>query len=548
MNKKIIKFSSLFSIIMILLLGNINAIQSNSLNITTLGLEELTIPKNISDCNLKFDVRPAIEEKFSFINVKVEYYTSDNILLYDKTNEFNIENSSIVEFSGDNAINTFNLKEGEYYIQISFTIDDKIEVKRIPLKVLPEFENIILKVDDNFVKDYTHGSSQPVIIPVEAYGIDVNNNEYKVNDDLLEIEAYFCDTMNLKLWNNNGVYTLSLNCNELDMDVGEYNILFSAKKYDNVDKMKMLYETSTTTKLYIKRSANSIEFDREKIEIEKGKSEKLNLNVLPENAEINYIEWKSEDESIVKVIDGNIEGINIGSTIISAKMNDKVADILVIVKPVIFIEQINIKDIIDSLDDQNQGQITLKTNNNLYINQEILFALSNNRQKDLLIMYEEEGLIKYSWNFHGTYMKENEFHNIPLEITTSINPPKNLESKLNEDIKEEVMYLNFKNEGEIPCDVDISVYVGDKYSPKENLLLYYYNEENNELELKSKKLKVNDKGMITFEIDHCSTYVVSQRTLFKNSTIKYIVIFLIILLVFITGYIVMKKKSLLKIK
>lgn len=548
MNKKIIKFSSLFSIIMILLLGNINAIQSNSLNITTLGLEELTIPKNISDCNLKFDVRPVIEEKFSFINVKVEYYTSDNILLYDKTNEFNIENSSIVEFSGDNAINTFNLKEGEYYIQISFAIDDKIEVKRIPLKVLPEFENIILKVDNNFVKDYTHGNSQPVIIPVKVYGIDVNNNEYKVNDDLLEIEAYFCDTMHLKLWNNNGVYTLSLNCNELDMDVGEYNILFSAKKYDNVDKMKILYETSTTTKLYIKRSANSIEFDREKIEIEKGKSEKLNLNVLPENAEINYIEWKSEDESIVKVIDGNIEGINIGSTIVSAKMNDKVADILVIVKPVVFIEQINIKDIIDSLDDQNQGQITLKTNNNLYINQEILFALSNNRQKDLLIMYEEEGLIKYSWNFHGTYIKENEFHNIPLEITTSLNPPKNLESKLNEDIKEEVMYLNFKNEGEIPCDVDISVYVGDKYNPKENLLLYYYNEENNELELKSKKLKVNDKGMITFEIDHCSTYVVSQRTLFKNNTIKYIVIFLIILLVFIAGYIVVKKKSLLKIK
>lgn len=545
MNKNIIKLTMLFFTIMILTFVkiNVNAVQTNSLNITTIGLEKLTVSQNIKDNNLKFNIKSDFIDEIKSIKVKVEYYTDKNVLLNNKTNEFIVQNSTVVELSGKNAIDTSNLKEGDYTIVITFNVDDKQEIKNISLKVVPAFRNIILKVEDNFKKDYTHGNTQPVIIPVKAYGIDIDGNEYQIIDDLLEIEATFCNTMSLKLWNNNGIYTLSLNCADLDMSVGEYEIVFTARKYEDINKTNILYEATKSTKLSIIKSVSSISFKNDKIEIEKGKNKKLDLQISPKDAQKSEIKWISQNENIAMVEDGEVTGINIGSTIISVEIDGKIADILVIVKPTVLIEDINIKDIIDSLDDQNQGKITLETNKNLSINQEILLALGINRQKDLLIVCKEDDKVKYSWTFHGTYIKDKNFYNIPLEINTSTNAPENIKGDLERKINNDVMYLNFKNEGEIPCDVDISVYVGDKYNSGDKVLLYYYNEESKELELKSKKLVVNDNGMITFEIDHCSTYVVSDKILFKNNTIKYIITIASILLITIIIYYIIKRKK-----
>ena len=134
--------------------------------------------------------------------------------------------------------------------------------------------------------------------------------------------------------------------------------------------------------------------------------------------------------------------------------------------------------------------------------------------------------------------------NIPLEINTSTDAPEQIKDDMIKKDVQDVMYLNFKNEGEIPCYVDISVYVGDKYKPGDKVLLYHYNVENKELELKSKRLVVNEDGMITFEIDHCSTYVVSSRALFKNNTIMYIVFSIAFIgVIFCVFYFIKKKKA-----
>lgn len=523
MNKKIIKISILFMIIMTLTLGNIIASQSDSLIITTIGLDKLTIPKNVKDNNLKFNVKLNGKDTSEDINVKVEYYTNSNYIIEEKTNEFIVKDSTIVELSNTNAIDTFNLKEGDYKVNITFTVGSYSKIIKIPLKVVPEFESIYLKVDDSFKKDYTHGKEQPVIIPVRAYGVDANNNEYLINDELLEIKADFSKTMSLSLWNNNGVYYLSLDCNKLDMEVGEYEIIFTAKQYESLDRNKVKYETTATTNLSIIKSVSSISFKSNTMEIEKGKTQKLEIKISPQDALKGEIEWLSEDENIVTVDNGNITGINIGSAIISAKLEGLVVEILVSVKPICFIEEINIKDVIDSLEDQNQGEVRFETNNNIVMNQEILEVLGKNRQKDVSVIYKNEGKVKYVWTFHGTYIMDKKITNIPLEINTSTDAPEQIKDDMIKKDVQDVMYLNFKNEGEIPCYVDISVYVGDKYKPGDKVLLYHYNVENKELELKSKRLVVNEDGMITFEIDHCSTYVVSSRALFKNNTIMYIV-------------------------
>ena len=50
--------------------------------------------------------------------------------------------------------------------------------------------------------------------------------------------------------------------------------------------------------------------------------------------------------------------------------------------------------------------------------------------------------------------------------------------------------------------------------------------------------------MITFEIDHCSTYVVSSRALFKNNTIMYIVFSIAFIgVIFCVFYFIKKKKA-----
>lgn len=544
MNKKIIKISILFMIIMTLTLGNIIASQSDSLIITTIGLDKLTIPKNVKDNNLKFNVKLNGKDTSEDINVKVEYYTNSNYIIEEKTNEFIVKDSTIVELSNTNAIDTFNLKEGDYKVNITFTVGSYSKIIKIPLKVVPEFESIYLKVDDSFKKDYTHGKEQPVIIPVRAYGVDANNNEHLINDELLEIKADFSKTMSLSLWNNNGVYYLSLDCNKLDMEVGEYEIIFTAKQYESLDRNKVKYETTVTTNLSIIKSVSSISFKSNTMEIEKGKTQKLEIKISPQDALKGEIEWLSEDENIVTVDNGNITGVNIGSTIISAKLEGLVAEILVSVKPICFIEEINIKDVIDSLEDQNQGEVRFETNNNIVMNQEILEVLGKNRQKDVSVIYKNEGKVKYVWTFHGTYIMDKKITNIPLEINTSTDAPEQIKDDMIKKDVQDVMYLNFKNEGEIPCYVDISVYVGDKYKPGDKVLLYHYNVENKELELKSKRLVVNEDGMITFEIDHCSTYVVSSRALFKNNTIMYIVFSIAFIgVIFCVFYFIKKKKA-----
>lgn len=59
-----------------------------------------------------------------------------------------------------------------------------------------------------------------------------------------------------------------------------------------------------------------------KIEVAVGESTKLTVTVLPVNATNKKIIWTSSDESIAKVKDGKVEGVSLGSAIITAQAED----------------------------------------------------------------------------------------------------------------------------------------------------------------------------------------------------------------------------------
>ncbi|MDD3304126.1 MAG: Ig-like domain-containing protein [Clostridia bacterium] len=530
--------------VMIVFAKNSIAIQGSKWIVTMIGPEELIIPKDSKDTNFKFNVKLQ-EKSMPKLNIKVEYYNKNNIVLKNKTNEFIVEDTSIVHLTGKNAIDTYGLQEGNYTIVMTIQVQEYQKEIKVPLKVVPKLTHIKLKLKNNFEKDYSINETQPVIIPVTVYGVGTDKKEYPLNDELLEIQAYFMEHMNLPLYNRSGTYYLTLDVKDLEMVPDEYEITFQAKKYEDETKETIQYEAKASTNLSIVKGIKSIDFDTDKIEVEKGKEKKIDLQVTPSDATKENVKWTSNNEEVAMVKEGTIKAMNIGSTIVTAMVADKKAEILVIVKPIIYIDDMNIKDIINSLTDPNQVQINFETQKDLLLNQEILTVLNYHREKNLSILVKDEHKTRYSWTFHGTDISKDEFSDIALKIGTSLEAPNLIKNNGEEKIKEDVLYINFEHEGEIPCDVDIGVYVGDKFKVKDKVRLYYYNSDNQQLEFKNKDLEVNAEGMISFSIDHCSTYVISQKPLLpeKGTTVTFVLITsLCVVAIFLSVYFIHKKK------
>lgn len=74
--------------------------------------------------------------------------------------------------------------------------------------------------------------------------------------------------------------------------------------------------------------------------------------------------------------------------------------------------------------------------------------------------------------------------------------------------------IHFRHEGELPGKAEIKVKVG--FDDTSDMGLYYYNPETGKFELVNAKVIVKD-GYATFEIEHCSDYVLSKVDLTKTA-------------------------------
>ncbi len=69
-------------------------------------------------------------------------------------------------------------------------------------------------------------------------------------------------------------------------------------------------------------SVSDVELELSEITIEVAEKINLNYNVYPEKATNKNVIWKSDNENIVKVVNGEIEGISQGSTIVTIETED----------------------------------------------------------------------------------------------------------------------------------------------------------------------------------------------------------------------------------
>ncbi len=141
----------------------------------------------------------------------------------------------------------------------------------------------------------------------------------------------------------------------------------------------------------------------------------------------------------------------------------------------------------------------------LILNSELL-ALLFEHKKDLTITYYQNDKIIFKWEIKGNNNESDAFINTGLNFNS---PAKNKIDQLTNYAYK--LILNFEHNGSFPKNTTINIYVGSYFDDNTLLNLYYFNEDNEEIELIQEKLKV-ENGIVTISIEHASNYFLSQAT------------------------------------
>lgn len=152
---------------------------------------------------------------------------------------------------------------------------------------------------------------------------------------------------------------------------------------------------------------------------------------------------------------------------------------------------------------------------------------------------EKNTKLKYSWSFEKKYINE------PLKLDLKISfddISEHFEENINSDVNG--LYLLFSYHGDLPDKTKIRVDVSKKFSNREHLYLYYYNEKNKRIEFVDKNIEVID-GYAEFEINHCSKYILTNAIMNDASNnpkiLSYVIILLIGIVIVLITYTLFRK-------
>lgn len=169
--------------------------------------------------------------------------------------------------------------------------------------------------------------------------------------------------------------------------------------------------------------------------------------------------------------------------------------------------------------------------------------LIETKTKDKVMFIKDDGKeFLYSWSFEKDEYNKNAFD---FDLGIEFNSPnrKEINDLIGEDINKK--YLSFNYHGNLPSTATIKTSVEDLFKEGEKLNLYYYNEEENKLELISSNIKVIN-GKVSFEIEHCSDYFLTLAKV-KNAQNNennggIIIVGMVIVIVGLIGYTLSRNK------
>ena len=157
--------------------------------------------------------------------------------------------------------------------------------------------------------------------------------------------------------------------------------------------------------------------------------------------------------------------------------------------------------------------------------------------------------LEYSWRF----LKEKD-QNISVEDSLYIEEDLRLSldadtmdtRTINQMVNQEKLIISFDYHGALPLETSVRINVSDRFHDGENLYLYYYNPESDNIEYIAHNVKVQD-GYVEFQIDHCSDYfltaAVVNDAVNNPQSVNYIIIGLIVVVFILVAITLFQSKN-----
>ncbi len=157
--------------------------------------------------------------------------------------------------------------------------------------------------------------------------------------------------------------------------------------------------------------------------------------------------------------------------------------------------------------------------------------------------------LEYSWRF----LKEKD-QNISVEDSLYIEEDLRLSldadtmdtRTINQMVNQEKLIISFDYHGALPLETSVRINVSDRFRDGENLYLYYYNPESDNIEYIAHNVKVQD-GYVEFQIDHCSDYfltaAVVNDAVNNPQSVNYIIIGLIVVVFILVAITLFQSKN-----
>lgn len=215
----------------------------------------------------------------------------------------------------------------------------------------------------------------------------------------------------------------------------------------------------------------------------------------------------SAEDSKAKISGDGAHQINIGSNDIEVVVTSESGTTNVIHIIVNRRDAYYLDDLDTVLSDNKIKNVNIKITDNSKVTVEDMDKIKNARTVTNLEYYGQSNDLVYSWIIDGSKIKKVE--ELDTKVTFKSNYSKEI-SKISNYA--DGMYIHFKDAGDFPRGTKIKIYVGDKFSNKEKLNVYYYDKDNNLLKYVIKGVEV-ENGFVVFNVSKGSDYFISMSVI-----------------------------------
>lgn len=200
-----------------------------------------------------------------------------------------------------------------------------------------------------------------------------------------------------------------------------------------------------------------------------------------------------------------------------------------------------LEDLDSVLNDSKIQDINIIINPDSKISSQDLTKIKASGKIVKLNYYDENKKLIYSYVLDGTKIKDvNEF------VTSVSYTSENVKDILKLSNYADGLYISLGQNGNLPKNTKIKLYVGDKYIDGDIVNVYYYDNGNNKLDFVKDNLTVKD-GYVEFEVEKGSDYLITMSNITSVNK-KEINIFMIISIIELIVIVVLVIIYFLKIK